>query len=448
MPFNPPKINFPNFDLSHLVSVLDKSSQQLRQGSETRSNSFRKDTEKFTENWLKMEKTYAMTDIELRSVSMHLMESKEKFTTLIENLLADDFARQLAQSDNPTNKKRLVELTFEYFQILRTSDSKMFDISTKVLEDFKGRHLLLNEYKNNLYYLYDPAEMLIQYKNKEALQKALNLSVNGEYYQTILILELISCLETLNDGEEDTALFEDILQHKNFLYVDGLHIGEYAVQLLIKKMMGNNIGSDFSHWITFIIGLLGDPRTVSRTSAHNVPWERVGQEYRNYLVGLLSREDLNLFLEALSNPDHDDIYQYRKQFWKQFSEYVQYAKIFITENDLQQLDNKFKKRFNGKNSSYSRISDANRSCIYLDLGAVKIIEGTNKARVRIYSKVPIELNKTRYDYQEFYKEKLAQESIVEEFVHHHSERGTWQENVFNLIKIYKNIDIKLKDTLL
>ncbi len=449
MPFNAPSIKFPTFDFTKLINKLSEESIKLRQGSNTRSTTFRKDIEKFKTIWLKDEDTYILTDIEIRSVSMYLLEARESFKDLIDVGLLKEFVEQISNSTNVTNQKRLIELTFQYFQLLQGVEfTNVMQIATSSIENFSGRNILLKEFQQNLPYLYQPSKMLFHYGSKEEIQRRLSLSVDGDYYKTILILNLVAELDSINDGQEETALFEDITRHKDYIYEDNLHVGEYTVRILIKKMMSNTIGSNFDHWMTFIIDLLGDPRTVSRQNAHNVPWERVGKEYKEFLIRVLSKASLKLFLNALSNPEHDEIYQYRKQFWSQFSEYVQYAKLFITENDLRQLPEHFRKLFNGKNSSYSRISDSSRSCIYIDLGELKIIEGTNNAMVRLYSEAPIDLNKTRYHYQEFYRGAKAQDALISEITHSYSHKGKWQNKLLNQIKQVKHVDISLRDTLL
>lgn len=448
MIFNPPPLNFPVFDMNRLVKKLEENTLKLKQGSSTRPNTFRKDVEKFQNTWIANEQIYDLTNVELRSVSVYLLESKETFVNLIEIDLIDEFASQLLKSENISNKRKLLDLIFQYYQTLSKTQHQIFSMLKNFLSEYSGKNILIKTYQQHLEHLFSPANMLMAYHTKEEVQKNLNLSVDGEYYQSILILNLISLLDSLNDGQYDSELFEDLKKHKDFIYDDSLHVGEYAVRILIKKMMGNNIGSDFSHWMTFIIELLGDPRTISSINAHNIPWSRVGEEYRSYLVGILSKEDLELFLEALSNPIHDEIYKYRKQFWKQFADYVRYVKMFVCENDIKQLDPQFQQRFNRTNSSYSRISDTQRSFIYIDLGEVKIIEGTYNARVWIYTDRPIDLNLTYYDYVDFYKPDKATKSLVKYFNHSNSEGGTWQNNVLSTIKSIKYLDIDLKDTLL
>jgi hypothetical protein len=214
-------------------------------------------------------------------------------------------------------------------------------------------------------------------------------------------------------------------------------------------MQYKNKNYDYTEWINFIINIVGDPRIVTSATAQNVSWDRIGNEYKDFLVGYLSKEDLVLFLEVLSDPEYDNIYRFRKAFWKPFVKHLRYAKLFINKHEFERLDSSFQLRFFGhKNTAYSFISDTQRSFIYMDFGTIKVIEGTHNAKVRLYNDTPIPLDKKSYVYQDFYRTNKTRQLIIDEVTHSHSEMGSWQNKVFNILRNrIPHIDITLSDTL-
>ena len=440
--------NFPLFNLDKLTKNLELNISKLKNGSDSRPNTFRKDIELFNSRWLELEDPIFLLDSQLRSIIIYLLESEKTFDRLVSVDLLEDFVYAIEASKDISNHKRLVQLYFQYYQKILTIDFPIEKEIRELLSNFTGRNMLMKQYHENIELLVSPDKLIEQYTDVEVIQREMNFSTNSEYYQTLLILGIVKQVDTLYPGEHRIDLFKQIAHHKDYNYKDGLKISEYAVRTMIESMMFENTTQDYSEWINFIMDMLGDPRTVSLQTAHNVQWNRVGEKYKDFLIGYLSREDLGLFLETLSSPEHDDIYKYRKAFWKPFAKYVRFTKLFITKHEYMQLSDNMRRRFSlSNNSAYSFISDRERSCIYIDLGEIKIIEGTHNVMVRLYSDVPISLNKRQYDYTDFYNPAKASNAMVFYTAHQGSEKGSWQNKVLKAIKQYKNVDITLRETL-
>jgi len=334
------------------------------------------------------------------------------------------------------------------YQLLKKYSIDIRAYIVSMLSNFKGHNLLLNEYKIHINILFHP-QKLIEEMDLNKLTQKFAISSNSEYYKTILILQFIKKVGALTPGEYDKKLFDSIEAHKDYMYDEYIHIGEFAVRQLIKTMM---IYSDknYAKWVTYIINLIGDPRTVSIATIHSIPWNRVGEKYKTFIIQYLSKEDLNLFLDLLGDSDLnvDAIYKYRKKFWKNFEKYVQFTKLFITNHKYNELPEDIKLRFNEKNTAYSFISESSKSCIYIDLGEIKVIEGTHNAKVRLYSDIPIDLSQFHFSYTDFYRTPKAKNALIRsgEITHSYSDSGRWQEKVLNTIKEYKRVDICLSNT--
>lgn len=443
--------NIPHFsplDFSHLIESLNKNIQTLKTGGGMqRPKEYEEHIRFFEREYLASDFEYNFSDIELRSSSMHLIENKTTFERLINNKKRfKDYSAQLVSSDSIVNQKKAVSLFFQYFQLINKKNSEFIHSITMMLQSYQGNQSLLKEYKTKLDYVLHPERLLSHMKPSEAANTLL-ISPSSEYYQTLIVLNLTKELNKLTLNEENQTLFSQLINHRDFLYNNELHIAEYTARSLIVKMMVNETQS-FDKWVNFIIDIIGDPRTVGASASHTLPWSRVGEQYKSYLIRYLSREDLNLFLDVLGDNDRDidKIYEYRKKFWKHFAPHVRFTKLFVTDKKYRNLPDDIRKRFKGNNTAYSFISDSSRSCIYLDLGNIKVIEGTHNARVRIYSDVPIDLSKKHFDYTDFYRPAMSRSVITDEISHTYSEAGGWQNNVLDVLKRNMDININLSDT--
>ncbi len=437
------------YDFDRLLVNLDKNVQKLRIGNNTRPTSYDSDVKFFQQEWIGNGYAAPLSEIQMRSVSMHLLESEKTIKLLAQrSSLITRFLKLLADATSIGNQKRLVQLFFQYYQLFNKYSINVREYIESMLSRFSGHNLLLNEYKVFIDDIFNP-QQLIEDMDLDQLAQKFAISRNSEYYRTLLILQLIKKVEALGPAENDIELFNSIQVHKDYMYDDHTHVGEFAVRKLIEIMMIYT-DIDYAEWVTHIIELIGDPRTVSVTTAHNIPWSRVGEKYKDFMVRYLSREDLDLFLDVLgdNDPSIDAIYQYRKKFWRNFGKYVQFTKLFITSHKYNELPENIRRRFNGKNTAYSFISESGKSCIYIDLGEIKVIEGTHNAKVRLYSDIPVDLSKFHFSYTDFYRTPRARDALIRfgEITHSYSESGRWQEKVLNTIKEYKRVDIRLSNT--
>lgn len=441
--------NIPNYNFDKLLVSLDKNIQKLRIGNSTRPRSYDQDVSDFKQEWLSNGYAKPLNETQMRSVSMHLMEAEETFKLLVQRAnLITRFLKLLSDATSIGNQKRLVQLFFQYYKLFKEYSVDIRGYIETMLSSFTGHNLLLKEYKVQVNSLLSP-RILIDKMDLHQLAQKFAISSNSEYYRTLLILQLVKQVEALAPGEDDGILLDSIQEHKDHIYDEHSHVGEYAVRKLIDKMIIMP-GINYSKWVTYIICLIGDPRTVSVTAVHNIPWSRVGDKYKEFMIRYLSREDLELFLNVLGDSDYniDAIYKYRKKFWKNFSKYVQFTKLFITSRKYYELSEDIKRRFSEGNTAYSFISDSERSFIYIDLGEIKVIEGTHNAKVRLYTDTPIDLTLSRFDYIDFYRTPKAMQALIEggEIIHASSENGQWQEKVLNKIKRHKSIDVDLSNT--
>jgi hypothetical protein len=441
-----PSIEVNSFcDFSKLINEIEKNITILKNGSNKKPFTFDKDIEYFKIYWLENKKPVMLNLRQLRSVSIFLLESKVSFQKLLEKKeLLINLLMYMEEAKNISLKKRIIEFYFKYYFLLQTYKIDLYPhIIRQILQNYKGHNTLMNTWKIYIEGILSPNKLLKKFENIAYIKKVLNLSADSDFFKYLIILSLITKLKNIEIKDDTKELFNKIREYKNYYYDKNILIGDYAVRILIDKIMQIPT-NDYTTWIEFIIDIAGDPRI-----AQNPNWSRIGEKYKNFLIKFLSKEDLTLFLEVLSDPKYDNVYKYRKVFWKPFEKYLIYAKLFINYNEFNKLPTSLKKRFQQNNSAYSFIKDSKRSFIYMDFGTIKVIEGTHNAKVRLYRDVPVSLERIEYDYYDFYQTKKAKELIIEEITHSGSEYGSWQNKVLNILKEYiPNLNINLKETLL
>src|SRR5699024_5082985 len=212
---------------------------------------------------------------------------------------------------------------------------------------------------------------------------------------------------------------EEVLRYKDAHINSGRTLLEEVVREMLVKC--KSINQIRARWENFIILNVGDPRNSRALSA----WRRIGEEYRKWLYSHLSRGDLREFLENLTSAGGDEIFKYRRKFWLQYIDYLVYAKIMLGENDylkLQRENPEFARRFDEHPETYGRMKDSDKSCIYMQIRNLHIIEGTFSAKVRFYAEIPINLSHRDYKYADFYSAQTRRKArLIDEYVHNASD---------------------------
>jgi hypothetical protein len=234
-------------------------------------------------------------------------------------------------------------------------------------------------------------------KKLEEIAKVYWLVVNDEFYEQLRLSRILSHFNSLEFGKSWPNLFDEAKQHKSrdARTQNNRFIGEEAAYRLLSRC--KNTGQiPCEAWQDFILQIVGDPR--SHTVRH--AWERIGIELRDYLIGVLSRDDLKEFLESISDGHGDEIYKYRKQFWSKYIPQVKNAKLLICPRDFNSLrtsNEALHRRIIENPTTYGRLSSGDKSYIYIDFVSVKIIEGTHNASIRFYHEMPIWFKNNSYE---------------------------------------------------
>ena len=198
--------------------------------------------------------------------------------------------------------------------------------------------------------------------------------------------------------EKKDELFSEIIKRKDLFFKDNFTLKEYTVKYLLTRVIKE--GGLYPNWQQFILEIIGDPRSLSIYNSNRTSWDKIGNELKTFFIGSLSKEDLKLFLDSLSDSVTDTNYHYRKAFWMAFIEHVIYVKLLVGNNAYISLDKHIKNRFKSKDGCYAFYGQTEQSAIYIDFGVVKVIEFTHNGSVRIYSKCPINLEQSKYTQSE------------------------------------------------
>ena len=369
---------------------------------------------------------------------------------LIQPFLLEDDARLL---------KRMLRLYFHRYFFFENNETYFLQELKKLLEADKGEIRFIGEVKKASFLFSTLAEHL---KNKpieywqECKEKFL-LQDNDEilvYIRLTLWLNEVEkwSLEDIENikNEEELPLLNNIKPYHHYKANDERNIIEEVIKIILEKFYKKQKPNDF--WINYIFANIGDPRSSKLEIKQK--WLRIGEKLYLWLRSLLSQDDVREFLENLTDNKGDEIWQYRRQFWLQYIDYVQFAKIILCKNDwnnLKENNPDFYERHIKSPETYSSLSNSNnRSCIYMDFGTIKVIEGTHSTMLRLYKKEPIELSDKDYCYEEFYNYPKAKEVLIEEIVHSKSEYNyyTWQNKVRYRLNKKIEANVKIEEVIL
>lgn len=353
--------------------------------------------------------------------------------------------------------KGLLVLYYRKFELFNKEENEYYRLVLieqikKNLRSFGGRSKMVlkaKEYSEEI--LSANFHLLLKkydQKNINDIRKDLYLNEQDDFYIKLRLIKLLEEIQILNIGEYNENLFGQIFANKEKKANNKRLIGEECVYILL-DMCRNTNSKIPQKWIDFILKCVGDPRSPS-IHTHSA-WSRIGTDLKDWVVSVLSKGDLIEFLEGITDGCEDEIYKYRKAFWLQYVNYVRFAKIMVGrkgEDKIRQFNQTFYSRFLSNPTTYSRLKETQRSCIYMDFGDLKVIEGTHNASIRLYSDCPINLNKKEYNYTDFYSTDLARKNLVWRKNHHGSSEYSWQNYIRNELKERLGINIKLKDIML
>jgi hypothetical protein len=370
------------------------------------------------------------------------MAINKKFIEEIPKNSFDELIKIISQFKKLTLYKNIIKIFLNHYSTLH-SQAKIEIVSqyiNYILNIYNGNNKLLKICQHNKKNLFDTLELLKVYNyNIDDVKKDLLLFNEAEYILSMLNYKIVQRLEQLGYDEKNIELFNEILTNKEIIFKDNYNLKEYVVKELL--IIVKNRDKPFPNWQKFILELIGDPRSTSKYNSNRSSWNAIGDEFKNYFIKSLSKEDLKLFLDTLSDSVSDTNYHYRKAFWMAFKDYVVFVKLIVGRNAYDGLDMDRKKHFKQDDGCYSRYKQRDQSAIYIDFGKIKIIEFTHNGSVRGYNECPIDLNLHFYSQDELTRKKHQ----VFSQPHMSPKTYTWQNDVLKKMNQFLGTNIKEKD---
>ena len=381
---------------------------------------------------------------EILYILNELFLDNQLFTILVEYEEVESFFSLVIKYKKISIYKKMFYIYFRYYSILKTENSLIFlTIYLKnILRNYDGKNRYIKQLVLVKSYIFGDLKGLLDYFDGDfdIVKQKLNLQNHFEFLQVLLNFKIIQDLEQLNYDEINHQLFNTIYNKKDIYFQDNFTLKEYVVKTFLDRAIKEQ--KPFINWQEFIIKLIGDPRSLTKFSHNMGSWDIIGQKRKEFFIKTLSKDDLKLFLEALSDSVSDTNYHYRKAFWMQFLDKVVQTKLMVGSDAYENLNSEMKKKFN-TNSSYSLLrGNHSQSAIYIDFGVIKVIEFTHNGKVRFYKQCPINLYQKEYSRENF----LQYNNLIDEIVHNGASTYNWQKKVLNLLKKYIHIDVTLQDT--
>jgi len=382
---------------------------------------------------------------EILYITNELATSKPLFNTLMEYEELETFILLIKKYKKLSIYKKLFNIYFNYYSTLNKKGAmtvlKMYLKS--ILRSYNGK----NRYINNLITVKEHVfgklpELLEHYGNDfEAIKVDMKLQDDFEFSKALLNLKIIQELKALKYDEDNQDVFSTIIDRKEMYFDKGLTLKEYVTKYLIDVVMKEK--TPFPNWQLFILRLVGDPRSTAKYSATDGSWGIIGDERKEFFIRTLSKDDLKLFLEALSDSVSDTNYHYRKAFWMQYLDKVVFAKIMIGGDAYIGMNEEMSKKFKLSNDSYSMLTGNHaQSAIYIDFGKIKVIEFTHNGSVRFYIDCPINLHQ-----KEFSSSHIINDSsfLKRKIPHNGAKTYSWQQYALNTMNKELNTKLKIDD---
>lgn len=437
----------PFLKISEVIKKYEKDIEYIASGGINRSISYQVMINNFSnklENGLDIfETNVSLTELTYVANEMAINKS---FIKEILEYDEDDFETILLffQRDKKLGiYKNLLKLYFNHFSLLNEFPNKIKILEKYIkgfLFNYDGKNRLLTSCKNEKEFIFNPFDLLIKYQyDIDNIQKKFSLLVDYEYMLIMLNFKLVQQMESLEYDEKKDELFSEIIKRKDLFFKDNFTLKEYIVKYLLTRVVKES--ELYPNWQQFILEIIGDPRSLSIYNSNRTSWDKIGNELKTFFIGSLSKEDLKLFLEQLSEKGDIKNYEYRKAFWMAFTEYVQFAKLIVGREVLSLLSAETQRKIKKDETCYATYNQTEQSAIYIDFGKIKIIEYTHNGSVRGYSECPIDLSKNSYTQQELitYKYNIFTEP------HLSPSSYNWQVKVLQQMNNYLGTNLQIED---
>lgn len=436
----------PFFNLSQVIEKYEKRIEYIASGGINRSinyqeliNGFKKKIEKgidlFETEVSLTELVYVANEMAVnKDFVKEILEYEEEFESIL--LLFQRYKKLSIY-------KNLLKTYFNHFSLLSETPEKIKILEKYIkgfLFNYDGKNRLINHCKSEKENIFKPIDLLVKHEyNVDKIQKQFSLLEDYEYILVMLNFKLIQRLESLYYDEKNEDLFKELIHRKDLFFRDNYTLKEYVVKHLLTRVMKE--GGSFNNWQQFILEIIGDPRSSSIYSSNRSSWNRIGEDLKTFFIGTLSKEDLKLFLEQLSEKGDIKNYEYRKSFWMAFTEYVQFTKLMVGREVLSLLPPETQNKIKKDETCYATYNQNEQSAIYIDFGKIKIIEYTHNGSVRGYSECPIKLSKHNYSQQELisYKYNVFTEPHLSPATYN------WQEKVLIHMNNYLGTNVQMED---
>lgn len=443
-------IGFKTNLFSKTQTEATKSSERISavaRGNITRGDTYHRAIRKFKEALEEGLEESEFSWKEMLYVANELSINRALFEMLLEYDEFETFVLLLTNNNKLSVYKKMILLYLTYYSSLHKAGaiSVLVLYIKNILRYYQGKNRYLNALKELQEPLFGSLPSLLDYfqNDFEKVERSLKLQGSYEFTKALLNLKIIQELKKLSFDEQNTEIFQMVLERKDIFFAEGLTLKEYVARYLIERAMQEN--RPFPNWQRFVLELMGDPRSITAYSSSMNSWDIIGEEKKEFFIKTLSKDDLKLFLDVLSDSVSDTNYHYRKAFWMPFVEKVIFAKIMISEDAFLMSSDSLKQRFKVANDSYGKLHGVgSQSAIYIDFGKIKIIEFTHNGQVRGFEVCPIDLHKKTYTARELNALGNGKLCIFSE-IHSSPRTYAWQTKILEYMNLYLDTNVKKQD---
>ena len=466
--------NLLNFDFKKLKNFFDKLNKNLNNKllSGINNNSLSKKQYEIIQS-IKSNKTIDNI-IPNYSYIRHYLDILLKYKSYIKKNFNSETINHIQMLIDNSQKKKISILTFieickifyiNFYTLSKVND-KICDFIKKQLLLFENKKLIaqIKKNQNYLFSINGPNWLVNQAKSanedlSECAKKFL-IPENSEYLTSAKLIYFINTLKKLNVNQDDIILEEIIKEyHYNQNYDNNKKFGHIFLEILIDKLIEHH-AEPSDMWKKVIVSIAGDPRIERNTEKYRLWWSILGDKRINYLCSCLSKYDMELFLNIISelfknDPDKTRMFKNRKKLLNEiFSKnQVLWSCLYINPNISRMFTNYFKDKNYIPN--YYNLKGGDVVFYYL-VGNAHVIEGAHSFKMKILEKLPkncIITNPKKYIYSNYpidirYFRSELKEQYENEFGNYgyneyvHSSSGNW---IFEVISKLKELNVIIRE---
>jgi len=172
-------------------------------------------------------------------------------------------------------------------------------------------------------------------------------------------------------------------------------------------------------------------------------WNSVSKTARDVMIRWVVQATFEAFFRLLDSTAQDDHWRYRRAFWGEYLKRGYISRVWLVLGDAARYRaRRFISNYDRYGVFWGPGFSSDHSVLLFEIDNLIFSEWSHNGKCRVWESNDPDAPKRLCE--RYSREQLTQ-APFDEFIHHHSESGSWQRKISETIRIYTGIHIPLKD---